>query len=72
MINKLGLKAKDQGLICVTKSCMTSSKGLKNIRQALNLSLKCVQQSLSHKWLRTYWDSVCNCFVHCEALQWLR
>ena len=35
MMNKLGLKVKDQGLTCVTKSCMTS-KGLKNIKQTLD------------------------------------
>lgn len=29
MINKLGLKVKGQGLACMTKSCMTLSKGLK-------------------------------------------
>lgn len=29
MINKLSLKAEDQGLTCVTKSCMTLRKGLK-------------------------------------------
>lgn len=28
MIIKLGLKAKDQGLTYVTKSCMTLNKGL--------------------------------------------
>lgn len=53
MINKLGLKAKDQGLAYMTKSCMTLAKDLKNIKQTFNLPLKCVQQSLSHKWLKS-------------------
>lgn len=46
MINKLGLKAKDQGLAYMTKSCMTLAKDLKNIKQTFNLPLKCVTKPI--------------------------
>ena len=36
MIKRLDLKGKKQGLICVTKTCMTLTKELKNIKQTVN------------------------------------